>query len=83
MANITVAISDEILETAQAKLRELGHGAIEQFLTQALEDLADIDAPLDADLEAKLLEGLDSPALPVDEAFWASVDDHIDRNIKK
>ena len=83
MADITIEVSDDVLQQARMKLTELGDDSVQQFLAQALEDIADIDTPLDPELEAELLKGLEGEPEPVDDAFWASLDRHIERHRHK
>lgn len=69
MATLTLCVSDALVERVKNQLKEHGY-TIEEFIESSLLSFADAGEPIDAAMEAKLLEGLDSPLLQPDQIDW-------------
>jgi hypothetical protein len=82
MATITINLSDDLLEDAQEKLAPY-HRTVEDYLIGVLYELRDDPQQkvftLDVQDEAMIEEGLRSPSVQVDEAFWQRLRDHAER----
>ena len=86
MARLSIEIPEHLRAKAEARAAESGHASVEQYvqalvrsdLEGAVED-EDFGAPdgltvrSRGDLEAKLLEGLDSPASEMTGADWDAI----------
>lgn len=46
MADITIEVSDDVLQQARMKLTELGDDSVQQFLAQALDPECPFSAPI-------------------------------------
>ena len=79
MATLTLNVPDELLRGAEERLARRGGGAIEDYLLSALEALRLEAQPIDAETEAKLLQGLQSPLIEMTDADWEGLHRRCDR----
>lgn len=74
MAELTLELTDEELAKAMAQARRSGYLRVEEYIVSLMDDAearGRYEVRSDDELEAKLLEGLESgPGIPVNEAFW-------------
>jgi len=80
MPRVTLDLPEELQSKLKARAEESGHASVEEHIAALIR--ADIDEPTgdqapdsvavrsDADLEAKLLEGLQSPASEMTSRDW-------------
>ena len=73
MATLTLSVPDDLMRRAKARLGKKGKADIKEYLLQVLEALTMDGMPIDAETEAKLLEGLDSPLVRMTKADWDSL----------
>jgi hypothetical protein len=85
MATLTLTVPDDLLRRAKARLDKHGNSDkdVQEYLLSVLESLTTEGEPIDADTEAKLLEGLKSPAREMTEADWATKLDRYDARHRK
>ena len=70
MATISISVPDEVLREAKARVGKRGHATVEEYLLSFIHALALEGEPIDAETEAALLEGLDSPLVEMTGADW-------------
>lgn len=74
MATLTAQVPDEIRDRALQRLAESQTDAsLEEYIASAVYALALDNVPLDAETEAKVLEGLRSPARKMSAEDWDRV----------
>jgi hypothetical protein len=81
MATITLDVPDDLLNEARQRLASY-HRSIEDYLTGVLYELTDGEpawAPLSAQEEELIEEGLRSPLIEVDESFWQRLRERAER----
>jgi hypothetical protein len=80
MATITIDIPDDLLAGVKRVLEPI-HRDVEDYVLAALHELTSDEpgAPLDAETEAALLEGVHSPPVEIDEAYWQRLEERAER----
>ena len=68
----TLTIPDELLQRVADRLGKDGRANVEQHVLSMLEAFAMDGQPIDAETEKKLLEGLNSPIVSLDDAAWTA-----------
>ena len=71
MATMNVSLPDEMKAFVETRATEEGFGTVSEYLRSVIRDLQRRQAR--QDLEAKLLEGLQSPAVPMTRDDWDSI----------
>lgn len=69
MVTVTVSLPDHVIARLKAKLEPHGY-TVEQFASSSLSGFAAAGEPVTPELEAKLLDALDSPLLHADQIDW-------------
>ena len=67
MTTVTISLPQDVKELAEAEAARSGHSLDEYFARLIL---SQADQPIDAQAEAALLKGLDSPAREFSPADW-------------
>jgi hypothetical protein len=70
MATVTLSVPDKLLRRAMSKLNCKDEADLQELFIQLLVARAMDGMPIDKLTEAKLLEGLDSPLVEMNEASW-------------
>lgn len=70
MGKITIDIEDDVLAEARERALLGGYANIEEYLVGAVLALRDEGKPLDAETEAAVLEGLNSPLEEMNDSDW-------------
>jgi hypothetical protein len=79
MATVSISIPDQLKDTAESRAREAGFDSLSDYLCALL--MAEAGEPLDAETEAKLLEGLASPAREITRADWEEKMRQVERRL--
>jgi hypothetical protein len=69
MATINVTLADELKTRAESEAMEAGFPSVDAYLASLIE--WDVSVPVDAELEADLLAGAQSPAREISNSDWA------------
>ncbi len=77
MVTLNISIPDELKEKAEEIAARGGHSTVEEYVRTLIQD--DIEREIDPELEAQLLEGLDSPARELTDADWERMKDDLRR----
>jgi antitoxin ParD1/3/4 len=72
MATMNVSLPDEMKAFVEAQAAKEGFGTTSEYLRSVIRDVQKRQAK--QDLEAKLLEGLQSPAVPMTREEWDSIE---------
>jgi hypothetical protein len=72
MAKVTLSIPDDLLDRVIARFGPDSRGDIEEHLLCLIEAFAMDGELLDPEIEKKILEGLESPIVQIDDAAWAA-----------
>lgn len=70
METVQLTMTDEVKEILQRRATKRGCSSPQEYLQSLLDEMENL-AEEKRDLEALLLEGVRSPAVLADEAFWA------------
>ena len=70
MATVTISVPDDVLQAAKQRVGQRGKGTLEECLVNFVRALTLEGEPLDAETEAALLEGLESPLEEMTDVDW-------------
>lgn len=71
MATVTLTVPDGLMQDLEARLGEHGTSVIKSYLIARLQDLAYPEGmPIDAETEAALREGIESPLIEMTDVDW-------------
>jgi hypothetical protein len=70
MTMLKLSVPDDLMRRVKARLGEKGKANVEEYLLSVMEALTMDGEPIDAETEAKLLEGIDSPRVKMTDSDW-------------